>query len=147
MTDGVRIVRSDRRKLQQLIRDVPGNADALLRGAATEMVGDVQESFGAGVTFGAVGRDARGRFTKRERTSTPSKPGDPPNVQSGDLRGSIRFSRDGTLRYLVHDGVEYGAFLELGTDRMAARPFINPVFEEWRQRKFGQFARDFGVYE
>lgn len=147
MTDGVRIVRSDRRKLQQLIRETPGKADELLRAAATEMVGDIVESFGTGVTMGAVGRDARGRFTKRERTSTPSKPGDPPNVQTGELRASIRAAPDGKLRVLIHDGVEYGAYLELGTNRMAARPFINPVFEEWRQGKFGRFVRDFGVYD
>lgn len=123
--DGVRIVRSDRTKLQQLIREVPERADQLLRGVATEMVGDIVQSFG----------------------TSPAPAGDPPGVVSGDLRASIRFAPDGRLRYLVHDGVEYGAYLELGTERMAARPFINPVFEEWRQRKFGEFARDFGVYE
>lgn len=147
MASGVQIVRSDRTKLQQLIRQTPGRADALLRGAATEMVGDIKESFGAGVAFGEVGRDSRGRFTKRERTSAPSTPPNPPNVQSGDLRASIRYSRDGKLRFLIHDGVIYGVFHELGTDRLPARPFINPVFEEWRARKFGEYARDFGVYE
>lgn len=125
MSNGVRITRSDRRKLQQLIRETPDRADELVRAVATEMVGDIVTSFG----------------------TSPAPAGSPPGVDTGDLRASIRFEPDGKMRALIHDGVEYGVYQELGTETVAARPFMNPVFERWRQRKFGQFVRDFGVYE
>jgi hypothetical protein len=32
--------------------------------------------------------------------------------------------------YIVHDGVEYGVYLEFGTSRMAARPMLRPAFGE-----------------
>jgi hypothetical protein len=31
---------------------------------------------------------------------------------------------------IIHDGVEYGIFVELGTSRMAARPNLVPAFEQ-----------------
>lgn len=33
-------------------------------------------------------------------------------------------------RRIIHDGVEYGVFVELGTSRMAARPNLMPAFEQ-----------------
>jgi len=32
-------------------------------------------------------------------------------------------------RYIVHDGVEYGIYLEFGTNRMVARPSLRPAYE------------------
>lgn len=125
MANGVRITRDDRRKLHALIRNTPQKADELLRAVAEEMVGDIKLSFG----------------------TSPSAPGDPPGVDTGALRASMGWSPDGKLRILIHDGVVYGIWLEMGTSKMAARPFITPQFEEWRARKFGKFARQFGVFD
>jgi len=116
-------VRLNKAKLERLIRETPERADQMLRGVATEIVNDIVLSFGSGV----------------------SAAGDPPGVDTGTLRASMRWSKDGKLRYLVQDGVIYGIMLEWGTENMAARPFVTPVFEEWRQRKFADYVRDFGV--
>lgn len=119
-------VQKDTRVLQQLIRTTPQRADALLRAVATEIVGDIVQSFG----------------------TSPSPAGGPPGVDTGALRASMAWTPDPAAahRLFVHDGVVYGVWLELGTERMAARPFVAPVFEEWRQRKFADFARKFGVF-
>jgi hypothetical protein len=116
-------VTKDTRVLQRLIRETPDKADDLLRAAAEEIKNDIVLSF----------------------TVSPSSPGEPPGVDSNTLRGSMRSKPEGKLRYLVLDGVEYGIYLELGTERMAARPFVAPMFEEWRTRKFATFAKAFGV--
>jgi len=64
----------------------------------------------------------------------PSSDGDPPKVVTGVLRSSIdtEVSRDslGVSGYLgVRKGVaeNYGFWLEFGTSKMAARPFLRPT--------------------
>lgn len=122
-TSGVRITRNDRRKLQQLIRDTPQRASELVRATAQEMTNDVVLSFGV----------------------SPSAPGDPPGVDTGTLRESMGWEMTGRFSAAIYDGVLYGIFQEEGTEHIAPRPFINPVFEDWRQRQFALFIREFGL--
>lgn len=66
---------------------------------------------------------------------SPSEPGEGPGVVTGLLRGSItwRPGIDGQSPYVdVGSAVEYAPFLELGTARMAARPFLRPALEAAR---------------
>lgn len=35
-----------------------------------------------------------------------------------------------TKRHVIADGVEYGIYVELGTSRMSAQPFLVPSFED-----------------
>lgn len=44
------------------------------------------------------------------------------------IRGARDLQRN---RYIIHDGVEYGVYVELGTERMPARPALIPAFEKW----------------
>lgn len=121
-------VKLDMAVLQRLKRETPARLDALLRSAAEGIVGDIKVSFGtspAGATY------YRGNVAH-----VASQAGYPPNVDIGTLRASMDWSPgDRPLKYHVHDGTNYGVLLELGTSRMAARPFVAPVFEEWRARK------------
>jgi hypothetical protein len=131
-------VRLNKRKLTQLIRTTPERADQMLRAAATEIVSDIVLNFGtspAGETY------QRGNVTH-----VASQPGYPPNVDTGTLRASMRWAKERDLRYVIHDGVVYGYMLEMGTERMEARPFVTPVFEKWRAGEFARFVRDFGVF-
>lgn len=127
---GIRITQRDTRVLQRMIRETPGRLDDALRGIANEVANDIILSFGdspPGRTYG---------------NHVASRPGYPPNVDTGALRASIRAERDKALVYHVLDGVEYGAYLELGSENIAPRPFVAPVFEEWQRRKFVQFLRE-----
>jgi len=136
MASGFRLTRKDTRKLQDLVRTSPEKADAALRKMAEEMVSDIKLSFNTS----PPGRT----YTRGGVTHVASVEGYPPNVDIGTLRASIGWSPDGRLRYLVHDGVEYGIHLEDGTEHMGPRPFMAPAFEA-RRRTFAQFLRDEGL--
>jgi hypothetical protein len=123
----------DTRAGRQLVQALPGRLDAGLGAAAHAIAAAVKRSFDTS----PPGRAYHWRSGMRYA----SLPGYPPNVASGALRASINVARLGHLHYAVHDGVPYGVFLELGTSRMAARPFMVPVFEAWR-RRLAEFLRE-----
>lgn len=91
---------------------------------------------------GPVVRDLVKRALRVEATAkrlasnaSPSSPGEGPGVVTGRLRGSItwRPGEDGISPYVdVGSNVYYAPFLELGTKRMAARPFLRPALESAR---------------
>lgn len=67
----------------------------------------------------------------------PSLPGEPPNEEFGTLVNnieSIRTTVPGTLRYTVSSNAPYAAFLELGSSRMQARPYMRPAMEKNREK-------------
>lgn len=123
MATGIQITRKDFSKLDAILRQSPQQVEDFLDMAAEEIVGDIVLSFG----------------------TSPSDPGDPPGVDTGALRASMEWSRENSRTRVIHDGVEYGVYLEEGTSVIAPRPFVGPVFEEWRQRRLAAFARDFGL--
>lgn len=120
-------VQINRQALDRLIRDNPQGADDALASAAMAILSEIVLSFGTSPAGRTYGRHVA------------SQPGYPPNVDIGTLRASMRMERVGRLHYQIQDGVAYGVFLELGTSRMAARPFLTPIMEEWRQREFAAF--------
>ena len=73
-------------------------------------------------------RDSRGKFkrTKLIYNANPSSPGEPPHVQTGRLRGSVAFEvlTLGSMIGRVGTNLKYGRWLELGTKKMAARPWL-----------------------
>lgn len=58
-----------------------------------------------------------------------SAPGEPPANLTGALVASIDDVRNGTLSYSVHAAADHARPLELGTHKMAARPFMVPALE------------------
>ncbi len=65
----------------------------------------------------------------------PSQPGHGPSARTGRLRGSItwRLGVDFLGTYVdVGSAVTYARFLEEGTSKMAARPFLKPALEAAR---------------
>jgi HK97 gp10 family phage protein len=54
-------------------------------------------------------------------------------VDTGLLRNSIQSLLEGDLTGVVFTNVEYSVYLEYGTRRMSARPFMTPALEAERQ--------------
>lgn len=74
---------------------------------------------------------SRGKNAGKTRTkwgalnSAPSAPGDFPAKQTGWLRSSMAYEIDReNLTAKVGTAVNYGRYLEMGTSRMAARPWL-----------------------
>ncbi len=71
----------------------------------------------------------------KEQISAPSPPpsagGEYPHKDTGRLRASISNEVDNAAKTArVGTNVLYGKFLELGTKKMAARPFLRPTFDK-----------------
>ncbi len=101
----------DMDKLQSINPDV--SAEALVQFLAQTMEADVKDSFS---------------------NQSPSSPGDPPGVDTGNLKNSVIAKPDGPKTWAVLVGAEYGAMLEYGTSKMAARPFMLPAGERTIQK-------------
>lgn len=87
-----------------------GSGDAvqdILRKLAQDMEGDVKMSFNA---------------------QSPAPAGEPPGVDTGNLKNSVLAEPDGN-DWVVGVGAPYAIHLEYGTLRMSARPFMRPAFE------------------
>lgn len=85
----------------------------------------------SGTTVGGEKRDDKGRFKKRIYGINPSAPGDPPHKQTGRLRQSVAHEVDpASLTARVGTNVRYGRWLELGTSKMAARPWLRRALNE-----------------
>lgn len=61
------------------------------------------------------------------KNHVPSKPGEPPNEDTGTLRRNITVTQVGPLHVRVASNAPYSAYLEFGTSKMAARPFMGPA--------------------
>lgn len=66
-------------------------------------------------------------------THRASAPGEPPMSDTGRLAGSVESKRQGLTAWVFTE-VEYGRFLEFGTTKMDARPWLFPSLEENRAR-------------
>jgi HK97 gp10 family phage protein len=66
-------------------------------------------------------------------------------VDTGALKNSItsESGMTGEMQFTVQDGVEYGVFVETGTHRMAAQPFLVPALEKWSQQFMNAFKELF----
>lgn len=61
--------------------------------------------------------------------ANPSRPGQPPHKQTGHLQSSIAWEIEGLVAR-VGTSVLYGRHLELGTSKMAARPWLRRALRE-----------------
>jgi HK97 gp10 family phage protein len=63
----------------------------------------------------------------------PSRPGEPPNRDTGQLDTSIVTAKTGELKAEVSANTPYAVALEFGTSKMAERPYMRPATEKHRQ--------------
>lgn len=58
---------------------------------------------------------------------SPSRPGEPPGIITGNLRDLITVSQVSRYHWILLSGAYYALYLELGTWKMAARPHMRPT--------------------
>lgn len=75
------------------------------------------------------------RYTNgKKRIVLASKPGEPPNTDTGILVKSIKFDfKKGGLIGRVGTNLRYGAWLEFGTKKMAARPWLSAAIRQTKE--------------
>ena len=64
------------------------------------------------------------------RGPSPSAPGSPPGVRTGNLRRNWTMEFGGSAEsgyFGITSGMYYAGYLEDGTYKMAARPFVDPI--------------------
>lgn len=71
----------------------------------------------------------------------PSKPGEPPNEDTGLLRSRIEVHQVAPLRVQVSSNAPYAAHLEFGTSKMAERPYMRPATENKRKEVIATVER------
>lgn len=119
--------------------------DALLS-IAFELQGNVQESMrttprgGGGGGGGGEQTNAQRKAmfaALRKRQGEPSKPGNAPAIQTGNLVRNVIVDDSALesmrVRVGVFDNAPYAVFLEFGTQSMAARPYLKPALEEVKE--------------
>lgn len=71
---------------------------------------------------------------KRNKPHQASAPGKAPVVDNGRLIQSITALQISPLHWRVGTNIEAALYLEFGTRRMAARPFLRPAADKERER-------------
>ncbi len=128
-----------------------------MRKAAYLVEIDVKTHFTGVDVAGEKARRAQGGKVEPGGISPRSKPGQPPAVQIGTLMSSImnEVELSGTsvegrvgpdIQYIAAEAavgtdVNYGLYLEMGTSKMAPRPFLRPALRRTK-RKVVKFFKD-----
>lgn len=75
-----------------------------------------------------TGREYK-RGKKGQRVHRASAPGEAPAVDFGHLQNSLDVDVSNPLKGVLSIGAIHGLFLEVGTDRIAPRPFVVPAIK------------------
>jgi len=94
---------------------------------ATEFETDMKTEIEYGAKSGIT-------YQRGNNSHTASAPGQAPASDSGKLVGSIRYEKKSKTEHEVSINSEYALALEVGTSRMAARPFIQPALQKAKKK-------------
>jgi hypothetical protein len=120
---------------KELAWRIPDEARALMDSSTPSGKLYRRGSFRRGQSRG-LGSRARGVGTRIHRASAP---GQPPAEDTGRLYRDITVRRMASGRYRVRFGAGYAGYLELGTGRMRARPFVIPAIERAIEKTFARY--------
>lgn len=111
------------------LKALGGDADDVMREVITDLVTDTHAIAVAGIQSGGGGRVYQ--KSNPNRAHRASSPGAYPATDTGRLVSSVRMilPTASSMAGEVGTAVKYGAWLEFGTSRMAARPWLLPSFE------------------
>ena len=114
----------------EVIKDYTSDAKKLVCRAATLVRNTAVESILQGAKSGVT----YSKYNPR-RTHTASAAGEPPASDTGYLANNILVNIDADgFGASVESRADYSSFLEFGTSKMAARPFMQPALEENRAK-------------
>jgi hypothetical protein len=102
------------------------------RGGLKRLAAALDKEVGEAVLQGArlVEDRAKGLITEGSvsgKGHVPSRPGEPPNNNLGDLVRGITHEQTGPTSAVVISQSQAALSLEVGTSRMAARPYMGPA--------------------
>jgi HK97 gp10 family phage protein len=99
---------------------------------------EAKQSIQRGVKSGRI-------YKRRSVVHQASAPGEPPASDTGFLVSNITktaVEKSGTaLSIFVESKAKYSKFLEFGTRKMSARPFLQPALEKNKTKIKGKFAK------
>jgi phage gpG-like protein len=106
--------------------------------AAIYMVNDVVKHFGNPPMEPDKAGGFKKNSSKKWKRGHPSAPGDPPNVQTGDLWRSMTWMSPAPLVRLVGSSLRYAAALEYGAPsrNLQARPYLRPALARCKAAMF-----------
>ena len=108
--------------LSRQLAELAGDADAVMTEVVTNLAVDTQREAVQGIQRGP----ATGAV--RPDGSRASAPGEYPMSDTGRLANNVvaNLPTSGNLSAEVGTNIQYGRYLEFGTSRMAARPWLLP---------------------
>lgn len=107
------------------------------RHASTALVSHLQVKLNVSARTARPIRKIRGGRKSKGWRYEPSRPGEPPRKRTGTLQKSVAattFLEPGMVVTRVGSKVPYAPFLEFGTKKMAARPWLRPGVAEFGDR-------------
>ena len=112
--------------LSRQLAELAGDADAVMTEVVTNLAIDTQREAVQGIQRGP----ATGAV--RSDGSRASAPGEYPMSDTGRLANNVvaNLPTSGNISAEVGTNVQYGRYLEFGTSRMAARPWLLPSFNK-----------------
>jgi HK97 gp10 family phage protein len=120
-------------KLTRQLAELSDDAEQVIRDTVTATAVETRNEAVRGIQRGpATGKIYR----RRGVTHQTSAPGEYPASDTGRLANSVEFdvSQVGRTEAIVGTNLVYGRYLEFGTSRMAARPWLLPSFQKATQR-------------
>lgn len=115
------------RKLNKLGMRMMGAIDNGVFITAQDVRTDAIKSVQNQSTGKAVQRSRQGGGTY---THIASNEGQAPNTDTGKLVASIAVEKEKPANYLVGSNLDYAAFLEFGTSKTGARPWLEPAMRK-----------------
>ena len=112
--------------LSKALKDLGAGIDGAVNKAivrtANQVRGEAIKMISREISSGRV-------YVRGKKIHTASAAGDAPNTDEGILVGSIAVENPRRGTSFVGTSVEYGKYLEFGTSKMAARPWLRPAME------------------
>lgn len=129
------------RAVKAAIKSIERQAQGRVVKASNELRNAAMEVLANGAKGTAMKTTRKGRTYRKPHTKRAvyraSAPGEPPALRSGTLRGSWRSTAEthgSEYKAVITSGVKYAPYLEAGTEKMAARPFVEKIIETAKPR-------------